>query len=77
VITPPTKRIDRVRKLPICAREGVEHAWLINPLTRTIEVFRRTENAWILLSTHGADELVRAGPFEAIAIKLAELWGET
>ena len=77
VISPSTERIDRVRKLPIYAREGVEHAWLINPQTRTLEGFRRAENGWILLSTHGGDEAVRAAPFEAIAIELSGLWGET
>ena len=76
VISPSTERIDRVRKLPIYARERVEHAWLINPQTKTLEVFRRGENGWTLLSTHGGDEPVRAEPFEAIAIELSELWGE-
>lgn len=77
VISPATERMDRIRKLPIYAREGVEHAWLINPLTRTIEVFRRTENAWILRSTHGGDETsFHAEPFDAITIELPELWGE-
>ncbi len=77
VISPSTEQIDRVRKLPIYAREGVENAWLINPLTRTIEVFRRTANGWILLSIHGGDDsALRAEPFEAIAIELPELWGD-
>jgi Uma2 family endonuclease len=74
VISPSTERIDRVRKLPIYAREGVQYAWLINPQTKTLEVFRRAESAWILLSTHGGDESVRAEPFEALAIELPELW---
>ena len=76
VVSPSTERIDRVRKLPIYAREGVGHAWLVNPLTKTLEVFRRGEGGWILLSTHGGDDAVRAEPFEAIAIELPELWGE-
>jgi Uma2 family endonuclease len=76
VISPSTEQIDRVRKLPIYAREGVGHAWLINPQTKTLEVFRRAENGWVLLSTHGGNEAVRAEPFEAVAIELAELWGD-
>jgi Uma2 family endonuclease len=76
VLSPSTERIDRVRKLPIYSRECVEHAWLINPRTKTLEVFRRAENGWVLLSTHGGAESVRAEPFDAIAIDLPELWGE-
>jgi len=76
VIAPSTERIDRVRKLPIYARDRVEHAWLINPQTKTLEVFRRAEDGWILLFTHGGDESVQAEPFEAIAIELPALWGD-
>jgi hypothetical protein len=54
----------------------VGHAWLIKPQTKTVEVFRRTESGWILLSTHGGDEGVRAEPFDAVAIELPDLWGE-
>jgi len=76
VVSASTERMDRVRKLPIYAREGVGRAWLINPQTRTLEVFRRGEDGWVLLSTHGGDESVRAEPFEALALALSELWGD-
>src|SRR5205807_5241792 len=38
VLSPSTGPLDRSRKLPIYAREGVTHAWLIDPATRTLEV---------------------------------------
>lgn len=41
VVSPKTGRLDRMRKLPVYARERVAHAWLIDPLQRTVEVFRR------------------------------------
>ena len=41
ILSPSTERIDRVKKLPAYAHHGVGHAWLINPTTRTLEVFRR------------------------------------
>ena len=34
--------------LPAYARHGVGHAWLINPVTRTLEVFRREGERWVL-----------------------------
>ena len=76
VVSPSTERIDRVRKLPIYAREGVGHAWLVNPLTKTLEVFRRAQAGWVLLSTHGGDDAIRAEPFDAFEIQLAEVWGD-
>lgn len=76
VLSPSTERIDRVTKLPIYAREGVGHAWLVNPLTKTLEVFRRAPGGWVLLATHGGDESVRAEPFDTFELQLAELWGD-
>ncbi|MCA9551866.1 MAG: Uma2 family endonuclease, partial [Myxococcales bacterium] len=40
VLSPSTRRIDRIKKLPIYAEHGVAHAWLLDPLARTLEVYR-------------------------------------
>ena len=40
VLSPSTVQIDRPRKLRVYAREGVAHAWLVDPLARTPEVLR-------------------------------------
>ena len=40
VLSPSTARIDRARKLRIYAEAGVAHAWLVDPIQRTIEVFQ-------------------------------------
>ncbi len=74
VVSPGTGRIDRVRKLPICAREGVGHAWLVEPLARTLEVYRLEAERWLLLATHGGDEIVRAEPFEALELSMSRWW---
>jgi len=76
VVSRSTERIDRAKKLPIYAREGVAHAWLINPETKTLEVYRRVSPAWTLIATHGGDDVLRAEPFEAIELDLPTLWGE-
>jgi Uma2 family endonuclease len=77
VISPATERLDRVRKLPSYAKNGVAHAWLVNPTSRTLEVYRRAGEAWVLLATHADDAVVRAEPFAAIELDLLVLWGET
>ncbi len=76
ILSPSTERMDRVKKLPAYARHGVAHAWLINPATRTLEVFRREGASWVLAATHADDAIVRAEPFDAIEIDLLHLWGE-
>lgn len=76
ILSPSTERVDRVRKLPAYARHGVAHAWLINPSTRTLEVYRREGASWVLAATHADDAIVRAEPFDAVEIDLLRLWGE-
>jgi Uma2 family endonuclease len=77
VLSPSTERLDRARKLRVYAREGIAHAWLINPTPRTLEAYRRVDERWLLLSTFESDALVRAEPFDAIELDLLPLWGET
>jgi Uma2 family endonuclease len=77
VVSPSTERIDRASKLGIYAREGVHHAWLVNPIARTLEVFRLEAGRWVLIGTHADDALVRAEPFEAVEMDLLHLWGES
>ncbi|WP_437604467.1 Uma2 family endonuclease [Sorangium sp. So ce834] len=74
VISPRTERVDRGKKMRIYRREGVRHAWLINPVAQTLEVYRLDDGRWSLLDTYEGDEAVRAEPFDAIELPLADLW---
>lgn len=76
VLSPSTHRVDRMRKLPIYARERVAHAWLVDPIARTLEVLRLENERWTILATHGDDEVVHAEPFDAIALELSVLWAD-
>jgi Uma2 family endonuclease len=68
--------LDRAAKLPVYAREGVRHVWLVDPEARTLEVFRLEGEHYSLLATHAGLARVRAEPFDAIELELAFLWGE-
>jgi Uma2 family endonuclease len=74
VLSPSTKAVDRRKKLPIYARAGVAHAWLVDPLQQTLEVLRLESERWSLVATHEADAKVRAEPFDAIELALRTLW---
>ncbi len=74
VLSPGTRKFDRAGKLPIYARANVGHAWLIDPLDRTLEVLRLENARWSTLATYADDAIVRAEPFDAIEIELAGLW---
>jgi len=76
VISPKTGRLDRSRKMPIYGREGVAHLWLVDPLNRTLEVYRLERGYWVVVAGAGDAERVRMPPFEALEIDLARWWLE-
>ncbi len=74
VLSPSTTALDRADKLPIYAREGVRHAWLVDPGAKTLEVLRLEGQNWLLIGTCSGDCGVRAEPFDAIELELGVLW---
>ncbi|WP_437979008.1 Uma2 family endonuclease [Sorangium sp. So ce295] len=74
VISPRTERVDRGKKMRIYRREGVRHAWLLNPVAQTLEVYRLDDGRWSLLDTYEGEEVVRPEPFEVVELPLAALW---
>jgi Uma2 family endonuclease len=76
VLSPGTVRIDRIRKMPIYAKFGVLYAWLIDPIEKTLEVYRLENSRWVLFSVHSENDRVRAEPFQEVEIALEYLWWE-
>jgi Uma2 family endonuclease len=74
VISPSTEATDRGKKMRIYRREGVRHAWLMNPLPQTLEVYRLEKGLWVFVDTYEKEDVVRAEPFEAIELSLGRLW---
>ena len=61
--------------MPIYAREGVEHLWLVDPEARTHEVYAlQADRHWLLLNTLKENDDVRQPPFEAVNFSLGGLW---
>jgi len=74
VLSPSTAKYDRGEKMPLYARHGVSHLWLIDPEAKTLEVYRREGELWVVLGTHAEDAVVRVPPFDAIELALGRLW---
>jgi len=74
VVSPSTESIDRGKKLRIYAREGVAHAWLVDPLRQSLEVLALESGCLVELEQHRGAVTVRARPFDAIELELGALW---
>jgi Uma2 family endonuclease len=63
--------------MAIYAAAGVTHAWLVNPLLRTLEILRlnaANPGQWSALGIYHADAKVRAEPFAELELDLSILW---
>ena len=68
-------RDNRALKLPLYARFGVAHAWLVDPAARTLEAFELREGLWSLVGVFKDEDTVATPPFAAVPFGLAVLWG--
>jgi Uma2 family endonuclease len=74
VLSTSTEALDRGKKVRIYAREGVAHAWLVDPLAHTLEVMSLETGRWTQLGRYKGEAKVRAAPFDAIELELGALW---
>lgn len=73
-ISPSTEKYDKGDKRKIYATHGVGHLWYIEPRIKSLEVFARQDQSWLLTHTFFDDDDVCAPPFNALKFKLGLLW---
>jgi Uma2 family endonuclease len=74
VLSPSTAQVDRGEKMPLYARHGVRHLWLVDPDVETLEIYRREGELWLAIGTLSGATRVQAEPFDAIELDLGALW---
>lgn len=76
VLSPRTASVDQGRKRRAYHGAGVEHYWMIDPTNGTLTVLERAARDYLIILVAGADEVVRAPPFDAVEIPVAEIFGD-
>jgi Uma2 family endonuclease len=66
---------DTVRKLRTLHRHAVPHYWLLDPERLTLTVLRWTSEGYLEALAAASPEVVRAEPFDALELSLAEVFG--
>ena len=74
ILSPATASRDREIKLPLYARYGVAHVWLVDPARRTLEVHALDAGTWRLALQASGDDRVQAPPFVELTLELETLW---
>jgi Uma2 family endonuclease len=76
ILSPSTARTDRIIKMPIYAREGIKHIWLVDPDLKTLEVYQLyADGHWTLIGSLKDDDTICQPPFDAVEFSLGVLWG--
>jgi Uma2 family endonuclease len=74
ILSGSTEKRDRTVKMRIYAEAQVPYFWLIDPRLQILEAFELAEGRWLKIGAWNSDDEVRAPPFDAVAISLADLW---
>lgn len=74
IISDSSWRKDRMTKLQIYQKAGVQHYWLVNPLDSTFECFALKDRVYSLVASGMDDDVVEHPDFPDLTIPLAELW---
>jgi Uma2 family endonuclease len=75
VLSRSTARFDLVKKQRTLHAHGVPHYWLIDPEQQTLIVYRHGADGYVNVLSAEPGETVRAEPFDAIELDVAELLG--
>jgi Uma2 family endonuclease len=76
VLSPSTRRHDLITKRPLYAEAGVRWMWIVDVDARTLIASRLHDGKWLELGTWSDDDVARVEPFDAIEVRLADLWGD-
>ena len=73
VLSHSTAHVDRGKKFEIYAQAGVREYWIVDPDTRTIEVFVQRQGSYELLGKYGAGESVGSEILPGFKVKVDEI----
>ncbi len=74
ILSPTTAQIDRTTKMQLYARYGVPWYWIVDPDSRTVEVYALGEGGYALSTRVAGDEQLSAEPLTDLVIPPTSLW---
>ena len=75
VTSPSTARLDRMEKFAEYARAGVREYWVVDPESRTVEVYSLDRGAYVLRGKWGPGEVASSGLLAGFEVGVDEVFG--
>jgi len=76
IASPSHEKRDFVDKLECLHRAAVPHYWILHPEQKMLLVYRWAAEGYVTILTAGAGQTIRPEPFEAIEVRVGELFGD-
>ena len=76
IVSPSSRRKDRLQKFRIYQKAGVEHYWIVNPEEKTLECFTLRDGLYTLVASGMDEDNVEHPSFTELTIKLMDLWAQ-
>lgn len=74
VLSPSNRRLDLKLKVLVYRKFGVRWIWHLDPTFRTLQILSLEPNGYLIDDVFSHDDTARARPFDAIDLRLPELW---
>jgi len=74
VLSHSTAARDRGRKMDVYAREGVGEYWIVDPLARSVEIYRNIERRWELAARCTPGDVLESATLPSLAFDVARLF---
>ncbi len=74
MLSPSTRRHDLGTKRPLYAQAGVPWMWIVDVDARTLIASSNEGGRWLEIAVHADDAVVRVEPFDAVEVRLEDLW---
>jgi Uma2 family endonuclease len=74
ILSPASEHHDRVRKLALYARSGVQEVWVVTPFPSSIEIFLLDGATYRLMAAYRKEETLVSPSFPGLQIELAGIF---
>lgn len=74
ISSPSTQRHDRVRKLALYGRHGIEEYWLVTPHPFMVEVLRNVDGLYTIIGIYTEKDVLSSPAFPELQLDLGEIY---
>ena len=76
ILSPSSRRHDRIVKLDLYQRAGVREYWVVNPEDRTVQVMLLKDSYLLPVEDYGREDMAKVNILEDCAIDLSKVFSE-